>query len=146
MSETNECLCFICFRLSQDFLAELTDKIHDALSKTSVRHSQIPRRKNPVQRDVLRRRHFHFWREDFLSPLRELLPDNLPNQVISEPLRGASRVPPIRGRPGTQPESGLDVSKCRISDVHPERSERLRESRREVIPADDVSDLTVGVV
>ena len=42
-----------CLRFALDHLAELTDKIEDALPKTSIRHSQISCRRSPVQGDIL---------------------------------------------------------------------------------------------
>ena len=44
-----------------------------------------------------------------------------------------------------QSESGFDVGEGRISDVYPERGERIREVGGTVVAADGVSELTSGV-
>ena len=58
-------------------------------------------------------------------------------------------MPPVgdRGMFGSvQSESGFDVGEGCISDVYPERGERIREVGSTVVAADDVSELTSGVV
>ena len=141
----NERLGSISLRFALDLFAELTDEIYDGLPKTSIRHSQLPRHRGPVQRDVPKRRYFLLRREDFFSPPRKLPPNNLPYQVVIKLVRGTSHIPSIRDA-GIQSESSLDVGERRVSDVYPVWRETTGELRRAVFATDDVPDFAVGVV
>lgn len=142
MSERLGRLGFVCLRF-----AELTNKIHGALPKASIRYSQILRGRSPVQRNTPKRRRFLLRWEDLLRPLRELLPDDLPHHVVIELVRGTSYVPPIRGAwNGIQSKSSLDMGECHVSDVCPVWRETFWELGGTVFAADDIPDFAIGVV
>jgi len=143
--QTNARSGFVCLRLEDHLFAKLTDKIYDALPKTSICDSKIPCRRNPVQIHIPERRRFLFRREDFLSPFRELLPNYLPHQVVIKLVRGTSQIPPVQWT-GIQPEGSLNVSERRVSDVYPVWRETAGESGGAIFATDDVHDFAVGVV